>query len=497
MAAWTDATRYIDGRLECNWNKDGSTWTDESSRLLSASGQMQTLELWQMAGGTAVQPSWTANFAMRNASDRYSSTNTSSPIYANISGNQGHGIPIRFSMGLDDGGFSYTRIFTGYIDDISIGSTRNDRATFLCFDNSHPLMQDKVTTTMYQGQRVDQWLTQLRTEVNGSYSTSFDDGLTVYPYCWADSENAWSEMCQAVFAEAGVLYFALDGTLTFENAETWAKDSRHSSSQHTFSVSRIQDIMLDFDWRTVYNEVIVEYSPRVQAGAVELYSLSERATVQPGQTETFDARLRYPGTVISTPVANEDYHIITATGTDLTGDMTVSLTKSAQQVTISIENTHAFRTAIVHDFRLVGLPLIGFPALQETLQATDSDIGDPTSATAKTFRVRDNPYVQTKEQAKLLVNILRDRLKVGRLSYPIREANAIPDLIPGDRVTVAETDSEISDDGFIKSINWKYSGGAYKADYNIVSATNWFPHSDYFVLGTSTLADAGSDKAFY
>lgn len=493
--AWTDADRKIRGKLEVNWNKDGSTWTDESSNLIGASGSQRMLALWQMAGGGQAQPSWSATFNMRNASDRYSPTNSGSPLYANIRYNKGHGIPIRFSMGLWNGSsFDYTRLFTGYMDAIGISSTREDRATSACMDNSLPLLQDKKTTTMYLEQYADDWLTVLASE-GGVAATDFDEGLFAIPFCWLDDENLWTEMCKAANADGGWLFFDRNGTLTFENAEAWAADARHTSSQLTFSVSRVRDYNLAFQWQDVYNEVIVEYAPRVQKGAAVLYELDEVVRVLPGETRSITARLRFPASSINAPVANKDYYIVSNSGEDLTGDVTVGLTKYAQRVEVQFASSHAFHVAYVNEFRLSGRPLVGYQALQEKLQSTDSDIGDPSSSTAKTLRVGGNEYIQSVAQARFLAELLRDRSKKARQIFIAREMPAIPTLQPGDRVTAVESGSGLNHAAFLTSINWRYGGGAYGADYEMMDAASWYLYDAYFELGTDTLGS--SEKVWY
>jgi hypothetical protein len=496
-ANWTDASYKMSAKLEVQW--DGSNWTDESANLLAASGKQAMLQLWQMAGGVAAQPPWDASFAMSNDADRYSATNTSSPIYSYIADNKGHGIPIRFSMGIDDGdgGFTYTRVFTGQIDRIDVISTRDDRVTFTCIDNALPLLQRKVTTTMSLNQRADDWLTVLASEANVA-ATDFDAGFFEIPFCWCDDENSWTQMCLVAYADCGHLFFDLNGTLTFENAEAWAGDARHNTSQHTFTVSRFKDMGLAFDWSNCYNEVIIEYSPRAQIGQVVLYELDEVVQVLPGATRSdVIARLRSPSPTINAPVSGADYHVVSDAGDDMSEDLSIALTKYAQRVELELENTHSYLVAWLYRFRLTGRPLQGYKALEIKLQASDSDIGDPSSADAKTLRISGNDYIQLAEQAMFVASILRDRIKKARQIYPIKDVPAIPTLQPGDRVTVVESGSEINNEGFIQSITWRYNGRQYRADYEVIDATSWFLNNDYFEMDSDVLAPVTSEKVFY
>jgi hypothetical protein len=151
--------RQVKGKLEVNWNKDLSTWTDESERLVTLDNLKMELHLsWKEGDANP----FTAKFTLDNANDRYSSFNSSSPIYANIRYNKGHGIPIRFSIGIYDAtaGWEYLKQFTGYIDQMDC-TTRENVCTMSCFDNAHRLLQCKISTTMYQNQTVSDFLTVL------------------------------------------------------------------------------------------------------------------------------------------------------------------------------------------------------------------------------------------------------------------------------------------------------------------------------------------------
>lgn len=496
MPAWSDATRRIDGKLEVKW--DGASWTDESGNLIAASGVQSMIPIWQSFGSGAVQTPWTATFEMHNLDNRYSAYNASGALYSYIQTNKGHGIPIRFSMGLWNGAsFDYTRVFTGYIDDLMVLSTARDRATIKAVDNTHPFLQQKASTTMSQDQRTDQWLSTLATAA-GVTSADLDTGLYTIPYCWLDDENIWTEMNKAAHAEGGWVYFDQFGTLTFKNAEAWIVDAAHATSQNTFAVSRFKDLALPFEWKNTYNEVVVVYSPRVAIATDTIYQLPEAFALLPGESRVVTARYTRPALSVNTPVANTDYFIITAAGDDISGSVSVVVSANAQRANITFTNNSTTTVAIVSSFQLTGIPVVGAPVQQEKLQATDADIGDPTgSGPVKTFRLENNEYIQTRVQAAFLAEMLRDRLKVGRQTYMVSGYPADPELIPGFRVTVAETDSGVNNDGFIRSINWRYGGGAYRATYEIIDASGWFPFSNYFQLGSSLLAISGSDKAYY
>lgn len=505
--AWTDATRLIKGKLEVNWDKGGVNWVDESPYITESPGvtwNYSSLMLWQMLGGTQQQNAWTLSAELHNTADRFSPTKPApSALAAYIGTNKGHGIPMRFSMGIDNGvgGFTYTQVFAGVIDKLDVLSTLNDRVKMECLDNSHPLMQNRQTTTLYLDETAHSWLDVLAGATLGNVaSTSFAPGLYNIPFCWLDDEQIWPEMNKVAHSEGGWVWFDQSGTLNFENIESWLTDARHTGIQYTFIASRFRDLAPKFNWTDTYNEVVCQYQPRAIKGRQEVWRLEAGdRRILPGETHTILARLRLPCVAVFTPIANTDYHIIDGKGEDMTGiaadDVHVTISAFAQRVTISVENNHASKAAYIFDFALRGIPVIGYPAGQVAAQASDADYGDYADG-AKTLTLSGNEYSQTPDQAGLLAPMLRDRLKICRETYVITDYPGQPTLVPGDRVAVQETGAGIDNEGFILSIASSYSGGAYKfTSVEILDAASWFPYDDYFLLGTDLLD--GDHKAFY
>jgi hypothetical protein len=155
------ADRKVLKKLEINWNGDGATFVDETSvnddHLISEKVDEVGNKPWIWQ----TQKEFTAEFTLKSPTARYSYYNASSPIYANISANQGYGLEVHFSVGIWDATgakYDYIRQFTGFIYYISFGTAKN---TYVinCIDKALFLKQNKGSTVMYLDQRVDQWLT--------------------------------------------------------------------------------------------------------------------------------------------------------------------------------------------------------------------------------------------------------------------------------------------------------------------------------------------------
>lgn len=483
MAAWTDGARQIAAKLEIRW--DGSTWTDETAYLMDAQGDASIQQIWQLMGGTGVNPPNTAQFTLAWADGRYSPFNSDSDIYAYISANQGYGLATRFSVGLWGGSsYAYTTIFTGVIDSLQIASARDGKVTIRATDASAALSQNRISTALTVDTEAGGYISALATLGNVA-STDLDPGLYAIPWAWLDNEAIWTEMCLLAQAEGGMIRFDRSGQLLFANAEAWVGET----SAHTFTVSLMKDLAFTGSWQNVYNRVTAVYADRVAVASETLFSLRDSILIAPGETHTFTAQHKPAYSTLSYEATITD-----AMGSDLSASVAVVTTGYAGRTEVAITNNHATAAALVSAFTLSGQYLSGDDDHDVTLDAEDSVAGQPSAGNVKAFRCAGNPYVQTQAQAAFLAEILRDRLKAMRAIYSIA-APGIPTLEPGGAVTVVEAGSGVNCPGFITAVTWTFSGGAYNATYRVVDATGWYLESGYFEIGVSLLG--GSAKLFY
>jgi hypothetical protein len=122
--------------------------------------------------------------------------------------------------------------------------------------------------------------------------------------------------------------------------------------------------------------------------------------------------------------------------------------------------------------------------------------------TGRAGRVRaltGNRWLQTQQQADVLAEFLRDRHEAPRLFFQVSDYRGSPSLRLGDRLTL--NDSEIMSaarDAFVIAISWRFGGGRFKQDLELVDATDLYEFSDspgYFRVGTDVLA--GTRRIFY
>ena len=92
---------------------DFSTYTNESTRLMRASGEYSLTPPGDgFSSGRGIISSMT--LTLNNNDGRYSPLNTGSAIYSSIQNGKAYHAPCYLNVSIDNGG-GYTRIFTGVI----------------------------------------------------------------------------------------------------------------------------------------------------------------------------------------------------------------------------------------------------------------------------------------------------------------------------------------------------------------------------------------------
>jgi len=489
-AAWFGASRILSAKLEVQW--DGTNWTDETSRLMSANGRAGVPFLWENKA-RAFTPGQ-ATFTVRSPSDRFSPYNSGSPIYAYIKDNGGYGIPIRFSAAVKDGAdvFQWERVFTGFVDNIELTSIKYNRTRIKAIDGSHPYLQTKKSTATIENYTASEWIAYLAALV-GITGASIDAGLTDIPFCWLDNENVINEMQQVAQVDGGVVFFDRDGVLTFRGAESFLERAEYTTSQHTFTVSNMRETKAAWNWENVYNAVIVPYTPRgLGSTGTEIYTLTRPFSINAGASKTIAARHKYPAQSVDGTISST---ILTGAGDDISADVAITVTNYAQFSELLITNNHAYQTANVLKLSISGTPILGRKSEQVESTATSLVIGDPAT-TKKSFPIASNPYLQTRAQATILADMLIGRLVALRGKYKV-DAPALPAIEPLHRVTLVDSGSMINRAALLSDISWAFNKGDFSAQYGMIDASGWYPSADtpcYLKIGTDT---TGSGKVLF
>jgi hypothetical protein len=475
---------------------DGTTWTDETSRVVSIEIQHALYDVTTglpMLGNT--QPSQ-ARLVMWNADDRYTPDNNSSPLHAHIQGGI-YRVPIRIDMGYVDvvNGPERLRQFTGEIETASESNAGGQKqVVFQCVDNAIATLQYKHRTTMQFDKRPDEYIATLLAAVGG-ITANLDRAMGVIPFAWCDDENVWQECQQAAAADGGWFYFGKDGTARFERMTHWLEAADHTASQATINAARMWHYVDEIVWRDVYSSVIVAYTPRRIGPEQVIYESDRPIEVGPGETVHLTALFRGPVASYVPPVCYTDFWPVTAGMTSQSSYVTIAVTAYAMQADIEITNSNGEFAAYVLDFQLRGYLVDG----DETQEAREETTLDPPRVAGKIYSLRENDFVQTETQAAMIAGFLRDRLQRPRRLIGV-QAVSCPFLELGDRVTVTHymmqngAGSTVNIAGYVVGYTQRYqAGGMYTMELVVLPASDLFASANYFTVGTSAYGSSSPD----
>lgn len=493
-------TRQIDFNLQIDWDFDG-VYTNESVYLIQATGSMRLAA----PESSISSPRGIVDdmvLTLDNHDGRFSPLNSAGALYSDIANGGAYHAPVYLTVSIN-GGDNYYRVFTGVIKTpIEQGPAYQDTATVLidCRDKCEPLLTYRTNTTNTQfaaiysqnwneGEIIEQWLTDAGVS-SGSYE--IDEGLFVIPWAWLDDESPIEEIWQLAAACGGRFYADPGGVLRYENATHWLK-SPHDTSQETLTESDYERIKPYYNDRELYKAVTVEMSQRDQVVEDIIWQADGEIVVPANTTKTIIAKLRQPAYTI----ASVSYTAVTGGGTDISDDITITITKYAQRAELSIENANTAYSANLVNLLLTGISVDGRPSQEETETSTLTGSGEFwENRQGRTKDVRSNPWVQTRSQMLMLAEFLKDRYEEPRLFYQMYGVPGDPSRRLGDRVTIDDgVIMSSSRQAFLTECRWQLNQSGFVQDLVAIDATDLFPDTSYFVIGTDTLDS--TDKVFY
>jgi hypothetical protein len=497
--------RVIKFDLRIDWGLD-SSYTDESSRLVAANGKVALAAPESGISnprGTVDQCTITLN----NNDGRFSPLLTTGPLYSQIAGGGSYHAPMYLRVSIDNG-TSYSRVFTGVIKIPKEGPPYPGVAATVeidCRSRDEILLNKRLSTpintfrTLHddgagEANVILSWLTQAGIPVG---ECALDPSLFVLPWAWMDDESPVEDIWQIAAAAGGRFYCDQDGTFRYENMTHWLQPP-HNTSQETIDESGYGRMAgPTYDDRELYNGVTVVASPRATLQSGTLWSADSVVVVPANGSISMVAKLRQPAYQID----GVEFTAVSGGGSNLNGNIGVSMTQYAQRVILNISNSHAGYSAELVTLSIVGIPVSGAPSIDES--RTSSAAYWTSYAAVRPGRVkllRGNAYVQTREQAATLAEFLRDRYELPRLSWQLQDVPGDPTRRLGDRMTVGGVTMSSDRDAFVIGISFRLSNSGFVQDLDLIDAgsasdgTGLFPYDSYFVLDANHM-DVGGDNA--
>lgn len=466
-------------RLEVAW--DGVNWTDESAHFLSARGKFGFSGREVRWLGLGLGNVGRATVELRNAHSRYSPDNPSASLYAYTASGGARNKPIRISACITG---NSAVLFTGYIRDLRERAAEN-RVILECEDLAALLSDLKLSSSLYcditTGCYVETIL-QLAGLAASQYRV--EKGYVMLPFAWMDDEPVWQELGLVAEVEGGRVYIDSEGVLNFQDA---AHTYFLSGSYPVLTCSHFADLQPEYDWRSHYNVINVEYFGRDIGPHRVIYETPAAVVVHPGETQRIVARLDTPAVYVDIPQPNVDYYALSRGGMDISSQVTLSTSVYAQRVVLEWTNNSDF-TAFISGIQLTGLPVTGIFAGV----ASASSASSVAKWGKLVWEFPENPYLQDVISAQYIADFLRDRLSTPQRIWTLRDLPGSLDFLPGKRVAVREERTGASVVGIITDAEWKLGPG-FSVDLR-VAAPNLFTCSDYFKIDES---EWGGSRLWY
>ncbi len=431
-----------------------------------------------------------------------------SPGHANARGGFDLGSKVRFNIYV--GSMPYYK-FIGRIVDIepTAGQHGARLVQVTAEDFIGQMARHKLKRVAVQtNQRMDQLMaTVVGNMTNAPEATSYATGPETFPYALHVEQDerttALAVAQKGAQSDYGYVYEKGDGTLVYE--------SRHTRNKNTSVLATVNDTMQDASIvrssDLIYNEIkAVTYPVEIDTTVTTLATLQQEIQIMQNDSETKTFRYRDPnsgatrvtGTEMVTPVADTDYKMSSASGdngNDLNGDLDISVTFGANSAEVTFTNNNTANVGYLNYFRLRGKGIYVYDKVEHVEEDATSQSNHGERSLVYDMPYQNDPNVGESfatELEKLYADAADRPEQVVLMSKEDGSHWAtIAQAEPGQRLTIAETISGLSDDYFINGYNMTIMPpDIVQAEYFLEIA----PPSNYLRLDHATLGKIGTGK---
>jgi len=343
---------------------------------------------------------------------------------------------------------------------------------------------------------------------------TLETGQTTISRFWMSGKKAIEAMRLVEEAEAGFLLESKDGKVAFENRYHRLTAAASTASQATFSdasgatYSYVALAQTD-PLTTITNHVEATARTFDTASIATLWTHpetgSDSPTLAPGESKTFEAEFPNPDSdnnamevhLWTTPAASTDVQVWTAwdaSGTNLTSDITIAASKTAERMAITLTNTSA-SAGFVTLLKARGTAVnTKNPCIVRAIDTTSQGIYGERKYKAKT------EFIPTTSQAQdwcdYQMAIYGSPIEILTMTIATSTDNNIGQVLTrdiSDRITITATNDAalgISADFFIEHERHKVGVGGkeHTTTWKLSPASGGY--SQFWVLGTSVLGTA-------
>ena len=508
--------------LAVDWNNDGDfsdSGEDITARTMDVEWKRGNDYASQLVGKAVAG---TLIATLNNVSGDYSTFNASSALYGNL-------LPGRKVKLTGNDGSTTRTLWTGFLASIEPIPPAHGAhlAKLRAIGPLGDLNKFEVSTAMFASKNAGELIGEILDVAGWSDDDrDLDTGIVEFPRFWCERTKTLKAMRLVEETETGLLEERAAGSIVYRDRHARSKDTKSTTSQATYSdasgaalayvaISQIDPL------KFIYNELRARI--QLHSGAWILGSASlgvqtelasdpavlwthpETGSLSPaiaaGATRIFTAQYPSSGSANTaravdfwqTLVASTDYLANDAadgTGTNRTANITVSLTKRAQSMDISLENGHSGTVYITK-----------LQARGNAVSAKDNfDVSASDSTSQSTFGKRTYPhpgrFVPDAEEAQnwadFHVAAWKDPVPLLRVTMVGNRSTAsLTDIMSreiSDLVTVTASNDAglgISEGFFVESLHHQLDAGLnHRATFTLSQSSGY---AGFFLVGTSAL----------
>jgi len=504
--------------LLVDWNDDGD-FTDSNdditSDVLSVSWERGRDYASQLQGRSKAGK---LTATLINTAGKYSPSNTSSALTGTIlpgrsiqlqagSGSFPYTFPVAFNDGVR---------WQGKLDRIRPAPASKGRktATLTAFGTLGYLNQFETQLASQTNRRTDQAVGDILDNVgwDSADDRDLDTGQTTISRFWMSGKKTIDALRLVEEAEAGFIKESKSGQIAFESRYHRLTETASTSSQGTFTdadgaAHTYTQISQTDPLSTIINHVEAKARTFNTASLAVLWTHPETGsaspTLAPGEAKTFEAEFPNPDAANNamevdawtTPAATTDYLLNTAsdgTGTNTTGDITLTQSKTAERMAITLTNSATGSDGYITKLQARGTAVsTKNPCIVRAIDTTSQSSYGDRKYVAKTKFIPTTSEAQDWCDYHLL--IYASPIEILSMTIPASAPGNIGQALTrdlSDRITVTATNDSklgISADFFIESEKHVVSAGGQQhiTVWQLSPASGGY--SQFWVLGTSVL----------
>lgn len=448
------------------------------------------------------------NIDLINSASRFSTTNSSSPIYSYIANGAFLQKRVRVEVTLNGNTFT---IFRGFIKSMSetfrdfksIGKVKvkcrsqddiikNMQISTLASTTRLAIKEQYDEGTLISLILSNAGLTNGVHFRNQDYvliTPTIDRGLFTIPYFWLEKESPIEDAWLLAAACGGRFFFnSENGMFYYKNAYGYGKD-RSATSQATIN----EDNCIGIDYIDNDGDLIASTSFTTRTRYIteekEVWTSEKPVRVQPLQSLTMNCETSNPIVDIS----EFTFDATSAAGNAIASGISVQINAVyAKEINITIVNTTE-RIVFLRNFAAIGRLL---EPLDNIEYARTSDASFWSSRKGAEKKISNNPYVQTNAQAKAIADLTLDRQSIFTPKLSVKKYKSSTFLRIGDLVTVYVA-GKINSTFLITKSRFNLSKSGFYQDFDLISAGGIYglQTGNYFIIGTHSMDN--NKKLFY